>query len=247
MSKPISKQCLLCQRLLHHELTLAQIFRWGPLNFSTVCQKCNQYLTPFDTDKEVCRGCLSPLLNQPTSQECYCHNCQYWIEKYGKNYLSHTVLFNNSTVIQDWLYRYKYTGDVRLAHVVKDGLQTYAKKHQQANWVILPSSPQNLKMRGFHPTGFLLKTANITFQQPFNYIGDGQRQALKNRQERLKLIQPFQLKSDLKLNTQQPIILFDDVYTTGATMMAAKACIYNHFGSDIVLQSLSLMGTFIKE
>lgn len=226
---------------------MAQIFRWGTLNFPTVCQKCSQYLTPFNTDKEVCRGCSGPLFNQSTSQACYCHNCQYWIEKYGKNYLSHTVLFNNSTVIQDWLYRYKYTGDARLAHVVKDCLKAYAKKHQQVNWVILPTSPQSLKRRGFHPTGLLLKTANITFHQPFNYIGDGQRQALKNREDRLKLIQPFQLKSDLKLNTQQPIILFDDVYTTGATMMAAKTCIYKQFGFDIALQSVSLMGTFTKE
>lgn len=44
-------------------------------------------------------------------------------------------------------------------------------------------------------------------------------QAGKSRQERLRLVQPFQLRATLR---EQPICLFDDVYTTGRTLFHAK-------------------------
>ena len=62
---------------------------------------------------------------------------------------------------------------------------------------------------------------------PFDYVGDGIKQASKSRQQRLVLGQVFALKEEILAHLSRgEWWLFDDVYTTGSTLLRAKSLLY---------------------
>lgn len=100
----------------------------------------------------------------------------------------------------------------------------------------MPSSPSNFAKRGFNPSEYLLKVCGIPYSQLFDYQGNCQSQAKKSRIERLSLSQVFQLREH-DLNGDE-ILIFDDVYTTGATLIRAKECVIKK--TNLSCRSLTL-------
>lgn len=97
-----------------------------------------------------------------------------------------------------------------------------AKQYSNIPWVPLPSSPTTLVRRGFHQTQVILSAAQIPYQELL-VSKDGQgKQALKSRAERLVLEERFVIAPALCPPFPPEVILFDDIYTTGATLYAAS-------------------------
>ena len=93
--------------------------------------------------------------------------------------------------------------------------------------MVLPSSPASLAQRQFHATRQLLEVAGLKVACPFDYVGDGVKQASKSRQQRLALGQVFALKEEVLAHLPRgEWWLFDDVYTTGSTLLRAKSLLY---------------------
>ena len=84
----------------------------------------------------------------------------------------------------------------------------------------LPTSKQSLEKREFESVEYFLEMSKIPYQQFFKHIGKGKKQSEKTREERMKLQQPFVLKEEIPLPNK--ILLFDDIYTTGATVNRVK-------------------------
>ena len=86
----------------------------------------------------------------------------------------------------------------------------------------MPSSSEKVANRGFNQTRLILEAAVIPFQDLLMSEGSGGKQAYKNRHDRLQDTSKIKVKKDLEnIDKNRPIILFDDVYTTGTTMFSA--------------------------
>ena len=227
--------CLLCQEPLHHSLTFDQIFRFAPIRMSPICTECRHQFKQYQTDELVCSGCHRLLVeqshhkyNQPIKfqQQYYCYDCHQWAQTVPVELLNHRALYHYNSTIRDWLHHYKYRGDIRLSEVIAEDLHAFYRKNSDYQWTLLPSSPQSYAKRGFHPTKELLIAAEIPFVEIFGYQGDGCRQALKTKAERQQLSQPFYLLMEREMKSSDWLI-FDDLYTTGATMLSAKRLLHN--------------------
>ncbi|GEK90486.1 hypothetical protein AKA01nite_01080 [Alkalibacterium kapii] len=85
----------------------------------------------------------------------------------------------------------------------------------------------------------LLESAGILFIKVLENIGDEEKQAKKNKQDRLTPPQPFIVDGEMKQKLKRKkIILVDDLYTTGRTMFHAYDAIKTCQPKDIQTFSL---------
>ena len=231
--------CLTCGQLLTRELSFRQLLQFQPLIFSDVCFECEEQLIGYQ--EEVCPGC-----GRLHSRESLCRDCRCWRGQVSAWMIQNRAILHYNDFLKEWFYRYKYQGDIRLAKVVRQKIRNFYKDHSDACWVILPSSPQNFAQRQFHPVKELLKAADVPFEEIFDHIGDGDKQAEKTRENRMKMRQPFQVKENFAPQTSQKYLIFDDVYTTGATLMRGKEALAEHLNVNTLnaeenqIQSVSL-------
>ena len=242
----------MCQSLLNYDLRFQDIFSFGKIKPPSLCKECQSQVCLIEPSKDGCFACSRPLsresqdpfhLAYDKDDVTYCYDCYRWSFTYPLELIQHQSLFKYNDFIREWLYRYKYQADIRLAQVISDHLNKIYQDYASYVWTILPSSPSSYQQRGFHATEQLLKLADIPYTSIFDYQGDGRRQAQKTRQERLKLKSPFKLKQD-KIHPKETYLIFDDVYTTGTTMLKAKFELYHYYQSQLLykktIKSLSL-------
>lgn len=86
----------------------------------------------------------------------------------------------------------------------------------------MPSSSEKVANRGFNQTALLLEAARIPYKDLLISEGNKGKQAYKNRQNRLRDLNKIRINPAIRpLDQRRPIVLFDDVYTTGTTMFSA--------------------------
>lgn len=245
--KVLHRQCLLCSQALRHEISLKQILTFKPLSFPAICFKCNQEMklisqTPYDCSS--CRRQLDPhsgdiyhQIYRPQGEvedKQYCWDCKRWLDQYPAYFLNHQAIYQYSEKFRKFIHQYKYLGDYRLAQIVKEQLIANYQKYSDYQWLILPSSAESQRERQFHATASMLKEAGIPYHSIFQYQGDGKRQARKNRQDRLALKQAFKIleSSHPLLEKYQNWLIFDDIYTTGATILRAKESLFSYYQQE---------------
>jgi len=211
--------CLLCNRTLNNTLTLAQLFSFTPYSQPLICQKCLQSFQKVEKER-ACPGCARIQANNQI-----CPDCLKWSEIVPGDFVSHHAFYHYNTALKDWLHQYKIQGDTRLASLWKKDLYTYYQRHPSTLIVPIPISESSLQIRGFNQCIEMLNCANVPYVEVLGNIHHGQKQSKKNRYERLESAQPFQV-IEKNLNLNQPILLFDDLYTTGRTLMHAKEVLY---------------------
>ncbi|HBQ61998.1 MAG: ComF family protein [Trichococcus flocculiformis] len=216
-------QCLFCQNEIREVLTLQELFGFGKKNRGRVCRSCEEKL-PRLAGQTVCPGCMRP---QASSVDL-CEDCRRWRSCYPELTIAHHACYAYTGIVKDWLQRYKFQGDYRLAGAFTNDLQALQRTHPQALFLPLPISIASYEERGFNQCEELLKQAGIRCVQFLGNQHAGEKQSEKNRQERLLTMQPFLLLEGYEKYLQQEIILFDDVYTTGRTLYHAKILLYKH-------------------
>lgn len=242
------KNCVWCNIALKRDLTWQQIFRFQPLSFDCLCAVCRGLFIAYQRPEvscqtcgravELCRDAWDRVISHETnfhygfevvsviegvdSQKTLCFDCIRWLQRYPLELLIHDAVLEYNEDFREWLYRYKYRGDYRLRQIVVNPLKAAYQQYKDYQWLVLPSSPNSLRERRFHATAGLLEAAEIPFLNPFTYIGDGRKQAQKNRLERINLLPPFEIRRETFEKLSRKLLIFDDVYTTGATLISAK-------------------------
>lgn len=215
-------QCLFCQNEIREVLTLQQLFGFGKKDCGTICRACDEEL-PRLAGQTFCPGCM-----RPQAAPELCEDCRSWACRYPNLTIAHHACYAYTGVVKDWLQRYKFQGDYRLAGAFTNDLQAFQRAHPKGLFLPLPISLASYEERGFNQCEGMLKQAGIRYVQFLGNQHAGGKQSEKNRQERLLTAQPFSLRDGHEKYIQQEIILFDDVYTTGRTLYHAKTLLYRH-------------------
>ncbi|MCR8969991.1 ComF family protein [Facklamia sp. 7083-14-GEN3] len=247
--------CLMCQKNYERDLTWQQLFSWEVIEFEPLCGDCFKKFVPYRFQGERCRACGRKLDGSTQYQsshrlkdtdEYYCLDCYRWRKIYPLKLINNQAVFDYNDSFKEWITRYKYDGDCRMASVMKQALKKAYKQYANYIWLVLTSSESSLKERLFHPTAYLLEIADIPYCCPFRYIGNEMRQAAKSRKDRLALTRPYAWINieEERLKGKKGFLIFDDVYTTGATMIQAKLEITQNFEAiskgKIDLKSITL-------
>ncbi|WP_342566971.1 ComF family protein [Psychrobacillus sp. FSL K6-4046] len=125
-------------------------------------------------------------------------------------------LYTYNEAMKEYLHQYKFLQDVALANIFAGEIKALS---MQGIVVPIPMHPEKLKERTFPHVDELLIHADIPFQNLLIKATPSE-QGKKSKKERLESEDSFELIDNVEATHY---ILFDDIYTTGATVhQAAK-------------------------
>ncbi|MDE1550033.1 ComF family protein [Jeotgalibaca caeni] len=211
--------CLLCNNDLYHSITLKDFFSFQPYRADSVCKSCTSRFARIDSNSR-CPGC-----GRSQEEQNLCADCKKWQLHYPAAFTQHEAMFRYDDALREWLHTYKIQGDIRYANVFRSQLRHYCQQNKKRTVIPLPISKKSLEERGFNQCEWLLEQAGIPYQQLLIHTQTGKKQSEKNRRERLAASQPFEVLPHT-LGQDTPLLLFDDLYTTGRTMLYAKEALH---------------------
>lgn len=223
-------KCYWCQNRIVRNLTLKEI------------------LFPFSSQETLCLDCQKLFVKTPTvtcpncckigySEKCL--ECLAWQIKYPDLNIKHHSFFIYDETFREWIYQYKFQGDYRLRQTFKLELKQYFNQHKDALVCPIPLSTQRYQARGFNQTQAMLEAAGVSCTMLLTKKIDTQAQAQKSKRERLLAPQPFEVtKAGLEIEGKK-IIIFDDVYTTGQTLLHAMSRLNTYKPREITTVSLA--------
>ncbi len=210
------KTCLLCQRSLSESLNLADIFSFRPINRQHICQSCANQFQPLKGVKTCCQ-CgrrLAKGLSNP------CQDCLKW-QKLRSLKFYNEALFEYNDAMKNFMKQYKFMGDYRLRQIFVDVVTATLKQSRQIV-VPIPIAASTMNERGFNQVLGLMQRVNYCKCLEVIDAEKQTRQSSRNRSERLSIDQPFKFLASARPKIAgKPVLIFDDVYTTGTTIRHA--------------------------
>jgi len=179
-----------------------------------ICSTCESYLE-FVPDQK-CKRCSRP------SKVEVCPDCKKWDLKFENNdplaYNISLFLYNEflREVISTWKYRGDYVMIKSFRQMFVEFFKTVFTECDDAILVPIPLSEERALERGFNQSLQLAQFLSKDVKEVFVRV-HSEKQAKKSRQERIKMPNPFQVRTTVR----QPVILIDDIYTTGSTLRQA--------------------------
>ena len=204
--------CLWCFESIIQKHTWSTIFTLSAMK--GLCPVCRESLMILHTNR--CTRCSRESVSE------VCSDCLVW-EQQGQFLDWNVSVFKYEGAVRDMLYKWKYRGDYELGYAFeREYSKGFAKVRKRAgkNAVIVPVplSEERLSERGFNQAemlaGFLKVKKSVVLKRRHS-----EKQSKKSRSERLASENPFQMQESI----QTPVILVDDIYTTGSTLHQAAA------------------------
>lgn len=218
--------CLLCQEVLKSRITFTSILTLSQSQ-DLICESCKQGFEKIG--KDHCLSCYKPNVKE------ICSDCCYWQSRGAQ--VNHISLYHYNEAMKAYFSSYKFLGDYALRRVfaeeIRQALLPYQKSHQL---LIVPVSPETYQERGFNQVAGLLDAAGLSYEDIFIKIPSG-KQSSRSRKERLAAQQVFSLESE-KLMIR-PVLLVDDIYTTGATLQLMRQILQKKGVREILSFSLA--------
>ena len=211
-------RCRYCQTLIVRNLTVWEIL--FPLTItSSRCLACEQLFER--TMQPHCPTCSKIGVREK------CQECHLWQAQYPNYAFKHEALFQYNEGFQQWIFQYKFQGNYQLRYTFQEEVRQYFKS-KKALICPIPLSTERYQQRGFNQVEAMLEAANIPITKLLTKAVDTTPQSERTRQERLEMLQPFQLIGDPAQIKDQAIILVDDVYTTGRTIFHAAEVLLSY-------------------
>lgn len=206
-------KCLYCNNDFSYNLTIKEIFSFNPIFEDNLCQLCRSKLKLLSSTNG-CPRCFKPEI------KTICDDCRFWEDKY--NIINcHQSLFGYNQFIHNYFKKYKGYGDILLADLFLKDLLTWSQSNKFDLITYIPASKSHQELRGFDPVWEMYhRVFELT---PLLIKVDADKpQAQKNRSERLNTPQTFRCINNQPYSSETRVLLLDDIYTTGRTILHAK-------------------------
>ena len=184
----------------------------------TICSECLRAFHYIDHPR--CERCGTPF-KSPEQDDHLCQSCLFdeW------SFDGALSIFFYRGALRDAVHRFKYSGRVVLAAALANLIRQRAAEwveHDGADVMVpVPSRTPNLRRRGFNPPLMLARNLHRPWDlelapEALRCIKDIDSQAGLNRKQRRKNVKGAFAADKMRVQGRS-VLLFDDVFTTGAT------------------------------
>jgi competence protein ComFC len=203
-------RCLVCHETIEPQVTWENF--WKVPEKEKLCSACS-----IQMDRIVKPGCPICFRND---YQGICSDCQKWKVTHEGVLEKNVSVFRYNDFAKDVVARWKYRGDYVLVEAYKKELIKAFQKNYTAEWplVSIPLSKERMKERGFNQSEAIIR---LLARESINLLDrEGtEKQSKKQRAARIHSYNPFQLRTSIN----EPVILVDDIYTTGTTLRHAAS------------------------
>lgn len=209
--------CLFCGQQEIKKLMLKEILFFIKIVEGNLCRQCQKQLIRLKK-LSTCKGC-----GRKSKDNTLCKDCLKWKVKYPQIELNHIALYEYNSFIKEWMEKFKFQGDYRLRSLFSEEMKAMFKTYKKDLIVPIPISQMSYQKRGFNQVTAILEAATIPYTSCLINNSSQIKQSSKTRKERLETEQPFKLiKEKTNCIKNQTLVIVDDVYTTGRTILYAK-------------------------
>ncbi|MFC4023860.1 ComF family protein [Oceanobacillus longus] len=211
--------CLWCHNQIIPEITWSNLFQlYKP---KPICTECEDKL-------ELLHGPRCRICSRQTDEEI-CSDCLWWEGNLEKDALEFNYsVFAYNEIMQEVITKWKYRGDYVLGEIFriyfKDTFnERFSVLKKDAVLIPIPLSKERARERGFNQAKALAEFLPVPCTDILSRQ-DGEKQSKKTRLERIYTDSPFFIEQPIN----KPVILVDDIYTTGTTLRHAAKLLKNH-------------------
>lgn len=184
-----------------------------------LCDGCKEKLAPIIG--ECCTICSRPLADLEAAfiHDGVCFDCFRWEQdsKWKGVLKQNYSLFLYNDFLKEVIARFKYRGD----YMVAGAFSLYIPKKLFQNKIVVPIPLSSIRLyeRGFNQAEAILHCAGIPSIHCLTRM-HSEKQSKKSRAARLETSSVFAVENNKQIISQD-VVLFDDIYTTGATLRNA--------------------------
>lgn len=193
------------------------------------CDRCKLHIRIIEANEAICPICERSAIDGATHPRC---KTRYTIDGL-------TSFFHYDGVIKNAIkaIKYRYISDLtrEFVSLIPDNRIHGQIGFDKAVLVPIPLHESRLRERGFNQAEILAKllAKRLNISMKTNLIFRNKKTTpqveMRDRKERLRnMEQVFSASSSIRLSNYPTVLLFDDVFTTGATMRAAASIFKRH-------------------
>ncbi|MFW8053095.1 ComF family protein [Vagococcus fluvialis] len=230
-------KCSFCGDSLVKELKISDLLFFKPILFNECCYSCYETIKSQKNGK-TCQFCQKKL----TGSHDTCKDCSHWQKIIPHFSLHHTFLYDYTDMMSDYFKEFKFLGDIRKGTAFSKDVFKELSPFVKKGFIIvpIPLSKQGMKDRGFNQVEEMLKASSVPFELYLSKKNTISKQSERGKEERLLMKQPFIVtKNKRKRVENSKILLVDDVYTTGRTILHAYDCLSQYNPKEIRSFTLS--------
>ncbi|RCW74732.1 ComF family protein [Saliterribacillus persicus] len=212
--------CLICYERIVPQVTWTNLLL--PVKEAIICSECKEKLPILAAP--LCEGC-----GREMTEEGFCADCLKWQQdpQWKRVPITNHSVYPFQPFMREVITTWKYRGDYQLIECFQEELlhafeTFFYKKEESLTLVPIPLSNDRLIERAFNQAEALALLINKNIQVEVVHAltrksEEASKQSKMTRKKRLARDNPFTIKKQ----QSKPVILIDDIYTTGMTIRHA--------------------------